>query len=54
MNIVLPGNPAIDLASSTSDIIFSVSPIVTLLLGIIFAFFIIDSIILMLVIKYEK
>lgn len=45
MNITLPANATADLMTATSDLIATFSPIATLLIGIILAFFIIDSII---------
>lgn len=49
----LPANAGADLASSTASVIGSLAPVATLIVGAVFAFFIIDNIIIMLM-RNEK
>lgn len=54
MNLILPQNAGLDLASTSASFINDISPILYIIMGVIFAFFIIDSLVLILIDVKEK
>lgn len=54
MNITIPQDAGYQLASTSASFISDIAPLLYLFMGVIFAFFIIDSIILVLVRTNEK
>lgn len=54
MNIAIPADAGLQIASTSASFISDIYPIATLIMGVLFAFFIIDSIIIGLINKREN